>query len=116
MLSALYDRFQYIQDKQEITLNDRFGGNTGHSNEYSGIGPSRSGRLPKPAVPWLPAYFCFAAETDLPILQPVLTLSARTRHSPANCELQECRADTCRSPIPGCLIFAGPATVKTGPD
>jgi hypothetical protein len=39
--------------------------NTGHSNEYSGIGPSRSGRHPKPAVPWLTVYFLFAATSDI---------------------------------------------------
>ena len=45
----------------------------------SGIQPGRSEKGQQLAVPQPHVYFCNAAETDVPAMQPVLTLSAKRR-------------------------------------
>jgi hypothetical protein len=57
----LNDLFQHIQDKQEVTLNDRFGVHIGPSGDVSDIQAGMSGMRSKPAVPWHPAYVSVAA-------------------------------------------------------
>ena len=59
---------QYIQDKQEVTLNDRFGAHIGPSSDFSDIQAGMSGMRSKPAVPWHPVYVSVAAEQDIHIL------------------------------------------------
>jgi hypothetical protein len=53
--------FQYIQDKQEVTLNVRFGVHIGPFGDFSDIQVWRSGMRSKPAVPWHPVYVSVAA-------------------------------------------------------
>jgi len=54
-------REQYIQDKQEVTLNDRFGVRNRPSYDFSDIQAGMSGMSSKPAIPWHPVYVLVAA-------------------------------------------------------
>jgi len=60
---------QYIQDKQEVTLNDRFGVRNRPSYDFSDIQAGMSGMSSKPAIPWHLVYVLVAATPDLHILQ-----------------------------------------------
>ena len=68
-LRALKVRVQYIQDKQEVTLSDRFGVHIGPSSDYSDIQAGMSEIRTKSDHPHVPLDVLKAAETDLPVRQ-----------------------------------------------
>jgi hypothetical protein len=77
------DRLQYIQDKQEVILNVRFGIHIGPSGDFSDIQAGMSGMGSKPAVPWYPVYVSVAATPDAPHPAIVLQLSGQKLTSSA---------------------------------
>ena len=78
-LTAIKVRLQYIQDKQEVTLNDRFGVHIGPSGDFSDIQAGMSEIRTKSDHPQVALDVLKAATSYVPVLQAVLTLSARTR-------------------------------------
>ena len=74
---------QYIQDKQEVTLKDRFRVHIGPSGDFSDIQAGMSEIRTKSDHPQVALDVLNAATSDVPVLQSVLTLSARRRHSPS---------------------------------
>ena len=71
--------FQYIQDKQEVTLNDRFGVHIGPSGDFSDIQTGMSEIRIKSDHPQVPLDVSDAAKVTVHVQQSVLTLSVRTR-------------------------------------
>jgi len=57
---------QYVQDKQEVTSNDRFGVHIGPSSDFSDIQAGMSEIRTKSDHPQVPLDVLNAAETDVP--------------------------------------------------
>ena len=70
---------QYIQDKQEVILNDRFGVHIGPSGDFSDVQAGMSEIRTKSDHPQIPLDVLNAAEQDIHALRPVLTLSVESR-------------------------------------
>jgi len=77
-------RLQYFQDIQQLTLNYRFGVHIGPSSDFSGIQAGMSEIRTKSDYPQAPLDVLNAATSDVPVLQAVLTLSAKPGRSGLN--------------------------------